>query len=90
MEALHMAIITMGELARRRNMKFLFECQVEIDQKIIGKVVHLITDKYERVSGLEVEPPEKGNPIIIKYEWVTGIDEERKVVITKTPAKKTN
>lgn|GEM_PF-1563666 len=83
-----MAIITMGELARRRNMKFLFECQVEINEKLVGKVVHLITDKYERVSGLEVETADKGKPIVIKYEWVSGIDEERKVVITKTPAKK--
>ena len=83
-----MAIISMGELARRRNMKFLFECQVEVEQKIIGKVSHLITDKYERVSGIEVEPLDKGKPIVIAYEWVSGIDEERKVVLAKVPVKK--
>lgn len=80
----------MGELARQHKMSFLFDCQVEVEGKIIGTVDRLIQDKYERVSGIEIKPLATSDrtTIVIPYEWVEGVDEERKVLIAFIKAKK--
>lgn len=87
-----MALTTMGDLARRHEMKLLSECQVEAGEKIIGKVIRTLTDKYGRVSGLEIDPsPESGqSALVIPYDWILGVDEGRKVVVAEVPVRKTN
>ncbi|MBC8278992.1 MAG: hypothetical protein H8E46_12225 [FCB group bacterium] len=87
-----MVLTTMGDLARRHEMKLLFECQVEVEEKVIGKVNRTLTDKYGRVSGLEIDPAaESGqSAIVIPYEWISGIDEDRKVVVAVIPSRKTD
>ena len=85
-----MGLTLMGELARQRKMSILFDCQVEVDSKIIGVVDRLIQDKYERVSGIEIKPSESSDrtTIVIPYEWVEGVDEERQVLVASIRAKK--
>ena len=85
-----MALITMGDLARRHEMKLLFECQVEVEEKVVGIVNRTLTDKYGRVSGLEIDPaPESGqSALVIPYEWILGVDESRKVVVAEIPTRK--
>ncbi len=79
-----MALTSMGDLARKHKMNLLLECEVRTDDKVLGKVVKLISDKYERVSGIEVEQAgeAEGSIIVIPYEWIRGVDEEQKVVFT--------
>ena len=50
----------------------------------------LIQDKYERVSGIEIKPSESSDrtTIVIPYEWVEGVDEERQVLVASIRAKK--
>lgn len=85
-----MAIITLGDLARRRKMNILLECEVEVDKKAVGKVSRLLTDKYERLSGIEIKPEDSsyGATLTIPYGWISGVDEERRVVIARIPIKK--
>ncbi|NQS99033.1 MAG: hypothetical protein HQ591_11305 [candidate division Zixibacteria bacterium] len=85
-----MAVTTLGDLARRRMMNILLECEVEVDEKSIGKVSRLISDKYERLSGIEITPKDSsyGAIMTIPYEWITGVDEERRVVIARISIKK--
>lgn len=82
-----MALTPLGDLARRRQMNIVFDCQVESNGKIIGKVANLLKDKYERVSGFEIKG-ETGSSTVIPYEWVTGVDEERKVMVVEIRTKK--
>jgi hypothetical protein len=85
-----MEISSMGDLARRRKTGLLLECEVEADGKLIGKVTHLLKDKYERIEGIEIALHEKHEKAhtTIPYAWIVGIDEARKVVIIHNPVKK--
>jgi hypothetical protein len=81
-----MALTPLGDLARRRQMDMVVDCQVETGGKIIGKVINILKDKYERVSGFEIKA-ESGIKVI-PYEWVAGIDESRKVMIVEMRSQK--
>lgn len=85
-----MGLTNLGDLARQRKINMLLECEVEVDGKAVGKVGRLLTDKYERLSGIEIIHAEgsTGVPQTIPYEWINGVDQERKVIIVHIPAKK--
>jgi len=83
-----MTLTSLGDLARRRQMNLLFDCQVESEGKNIGKIANLLKDKNERVSGFEIKT-ESGSSTVIPYEWVSGVDEARKVVVVNLKTKKT-
>jgi hypothetical protein len=81
-----MSITALSDILRNRKSNLVLQCSVESGGKVKGKVSRLVQDKYGRISGIEILTNE-GTSLVIPYEWVDGIDEERKVLLAHFPEK---
>lgn len=82
-----MEITPLSQLDPHVMENLLLRCVVESCGETLGKVSSLITDKYNRLIGLEVDSNQGDSSFIIPIpnDWIEGVDEKRKIIRIGVP-----
>jgi hypothetical protein len=78
-------LLSLAQLSRAGKIRTIVGYSLEVEGKIVGKVLQLLQDKYGRLEGLQIELQKEGSvsKLALPYAKVSGVDEGRKVVLAK-------
>lgn len=82
-----MEITPLNQLEPSVRERLLLRCNVETSGEVLGKVSSLITDKYNKLIGLEFNSNHGDSSFVIPIpsDWIEGVDKSRKVIQINVP-----